>query len=55
MMAASQTYAVNVCSEVFPGLDKNHPQVAELYEPDAEQEFQTRLELFKSGADLREL
>lgn len=54
LLAMGQTYAIDACSEVYPALDKNHPQLSDLYNPEAEAMFNKQLEQFKEGADLRE-
>lgn len=41
VMVIGQTYAIDSCSKVCPALDKEHPEIAELHNPEAEQIFET--------------
>lgn len=54
VMQIGQTKAINVCSEVFPRLNKEDPRLVELYKPNAEVEFEAQFHRFAEGADLRE-
>lgn len=54
VMQMGQTKAIDVCSEVCPQLNKEDPRFVELYNPNAEVDFESQFQKFAEGADLRE-
>lgn len=53
-MQMDQTKAIDVCSEVFPQLDKKDSRLTQLYSSSVELDFEMQFEEFKNGADLRD-
>lgn len=55
VMQMGQTKVNDVCSEVCcPQLNKEDPRLVELYNPNAEVDFESQFQKFVEGADLRE-
>lgn len=54
VMQMGQTKAINICSEICPQLNKEDSRLADLYNPDAEADFESRFQKFTEGSDLRD-
>lgn len=53
-MEVGQRNAIEACAQVHPDLNREDPRIAELFNPQAAQEFDELFQRFVDGADLRD-